>query len=290
MLTWRLPKVTSARSRRAGCGPRVRRRGFPILMMAAVMSMAAAPQSALVRARQLYNQQQYDAAIDAAVEARKIAASVDVASLVFARAHLERFRLAANAVDLGAARDALRQVNSTRLTSSERVELLIGLGEMLYLDDRCGAAAEQFDLAVAQMDRADPNAGRALEWWASALDRQAQLDPATDQQALYALILRRMEDELRRDAGSAVASYWVAAAARGVGDLQRAWDAAIAGWVRARLAGDRSVALRADLDRLVRQAVIPERARQMASSADPQQAAEAMRVEWDRIKEQWTDR
>jgi hypothetical protein len=290
MLTWCLPGVTSARNRRAGCRPRARTRGFPILVMAAVMSTAAAPQSALVRARQLYNQQQYDAAIDAAVEARKIAGSVDVASLVFARAHLERFRLTANAVDLGAARDALRQVNSTRLTSSERVELLIGLGEMLYLDDRCGAAAEQFDLAVAQFDRADPNAGRALEWWASALDRQAQLDPATDQQTLYALILRRMEDELRRDAGSAVASYWVAAAARGVGDLQRAWDAAIAGWVRARLAGDRSVALRADLDRLVRQAVIPERARQMASSGDPQQAAEAMRAEWDRIKEQWTDR
>ena len=290
MLTMCLPGAPSARDWRTGRGPRVRRPGFPILVMVAVMSTGAAQQSALVRARQLYNQQQYDAAIDAAVEARKSAASVDVASLVFARAHLERFRLTANAVDLVAARDALRQVNSTRLTSSERIELLIGLGEMLYLDDRCGAAAEQFDLAVAQIDRADPNAGRALEWWASALDRQAQLDPATDQQALYALILRRMEDELRRDAGSAVASYWVAAAARGVGDLQRAWDAAIAGWVRARLAGDRSVALRADLDRLVRQAVIPERARQTASPGDPQQAAATMRAEWDRIKEQWTDR
>ena len=43
----------------------------------------------------------------------------------------------------------------------------------------------------------------------------------------------RMEIEVRIDPGSAPANYWLAAAARGAGDLDRAWHAAIAGWIRA---------------------------------------------------------
>ncbi len=261
-----------------------------ILIVAALVSVAAAERDALLRARQLYNEQQYDAAIEAAGEARRTAASVDAASLVFARAHIERFRRTGDAADLAAARDALRQINATPLTARERVELLVGLGETLFFDDRYGAAAEQFDLALAHIDQADPSRGPTLEWWASARDRQAQLDPGADQELLYAPVLERMEAELRRDAGSAVASYWLAAAARGTGDLQRAWDAAVAAWVRARLAGDPGSALRADLDRLVQQAIIPERARQIASAKDPQQAVAALRAEWERIKAQWADR
>ena len=45
-----------------------------------------------------------------------------------------------------------------------------------------------------------------------------------------------MSAELATDGGSAPASYWLAVAARGTGDLERAWQAAIAGWVRASLA------------------------------------------------------
>jgi hypothetical protein len=257
---------------------------------AAILSIAAAPQDALLRARQLYNQRQYDAAIDAAVEARRTAASAEAASLIFARAHLERFRQTSDTADLAASRDALKRIDSARLTPREHVELLIGLGEMLYLDERFGAAAELFDSALARVDPADPDAGRTLEWWASALDRQAQLDPAVEQRLIYAPVLQRMETELRHDAGSAVASYWLAAAARGVGDLQRAWDAAVAGWVRAPLTGDRRDGLRADLDRLVLQAIIPERAREFAPPAGVQQAVDAMRAEWERIKQEWTNR
>jgi hypothetical protein len=243
-----------------------------------------------MRARQLYNQEQYDAAIDAAVEARRTAASADAASLVFARAHLERFRRTGEAAGLAAARDALSRIDSTRLTPRERIELLIGLGEILYLDERFGAAAELFDIALAHMDPGDPDAGRTLEWWAGALDRQAQLDPAAEQKLIYAPVLQRMENELRRDAGSAVASYWLVAAARGAGDVQRAWDAAVAAWVRAPLAGDRRDPLRADLDRLVQQAIIPERARDLAPGGNVQQAVDTLRSEWARIKQQWTNR
>ena len=250
-----------AHGRHPACPDRTRRRrtrGLPLLVIAAVVSMGAGPRDALLRARQAYNQQQYDAAIEAATEAQRVAASADAAALVLARARLERFRQKGSADDPAAARDGFIRLDSSRLTPRERQELLVGLGEVLFLDERYGAAAEQFNLALSRSDPAAPGAWRTLEWWASALDRQAQLEPGVDQELLYAPVLQRMEDELRGNAASAVASYWLSAAARGVGDLPRAWDAAVAGWVRAPLSGDQREALRADLDRLVLQAIIPE--------------------------------
>jgi hypothetical protein len=97
--------------------------------------------------------------------------------------------------------------------------------------------------------------------------------------------MERMDVELRRDPGSAPANYWRAVAARGSGDLDTAWDAAVAAWVRAALAPD-STQLRSDIDRLVTEAIIPERARsrQGRETAD---AAESMRSQWSVIKEQW---
>jgi hypothetical protein len=70
-------------------------------------------------------------------------------------------------------------------------------------------------------------------------------------------------------------------AARGQGDLQGAWEAVQAGWVRAPMAGDRAPALRADLDRLVLTALVPERARALG------QPPEALREEWERFKSRW---
>ena len=261
------------------------------LLVVTLASIGAGPRDALSRARQFYNCQQYDAAIGAATEARQAPDLADAAALVLARAHLERFRMSANAADLMAARDALTRIHPARLPPSERVELIIGLGEWLYFDDRAGAAAEEFELALAHVDQRNPNAReRVLDWWASALDRHAQLGLESDRRPLYTRIVQRMEEELRRDAGSAVASYWLVAGARGSGDLERAWDAAIAGWVRAPLAGDRREALRADLDRIVSQAIIPERARRTSSPEDSVQAIAMMRGAWDVLKQTWTVR
>ena len=64
-----------------------------------------------------------------------------------------------------------------------------------------------------------------------------------------------------------------------------AWDAAVAGWVRATLAPETSTALRADLDRLITQAVIPERARQRGVPVA--EATASLRNEWETIKSQW---
>src|SRR5215207_3291315 len=111
--------------------PRLRGLG---MLLAAVMSLGQTrPEvqgpNALLRARQLYNTQNYDAAIEAADEARKVPALANAALVVGARARLERFRNGGAMADLVDAREALKLVYATSLAPREHVELLIGLGE-----------------------------------------------------------------------------------------------------------------------------------------------------------------
>ena len=91
-----------------------------------------------------------------------------------------------------------------------------------------------------------------------------------------------MQEELGATLTSVAAVYWLSVAARGQGDLQGAWEAAEAGWVRAPMASDRGAALRADLDRFVLTALVPERARALG------RPPETLRSEWERFKERWT--
>lgn len=260
-----------------------------IYVLAACGPLHAAEPAALSRARALYNAADYDKAIEAATEARTVPATADAASLVLARAHLERYRQRADPNDLAAAREALRGIRQEALTPRERVDLLVGLGQSLFLGEAFGAAAELFDTALVHRGTmsAHPRA-LLLDWWASALDREAQTRPPERRAAVYQRIANQMEQELREDPGSAPASYWLAVAARGTGDLERAWDAAVAGWVRAALNPDTAPSLRADLDRFVTQALVPERARQRsAAGGDGHDAAAALRSEWELIKSQW---
>lgn len=245
---------------------------------------------ALARARALYNEADYDAAIAAAAAARNVPSAADAASLVLARAHLERYRQRADAADLAAARDALRGVRPQALNPRDRVDLLVGLGQSLFLGEAFGAAAEIFDAALAQ---SAPLPGRErtllLDWWATALDREAQSRPHDRRAPVFRRIAERMEGELAERPSSAPASYWLAVATRGAGDLERSWDAAVAGWVRATLDPDTAASLRADIDRLVTQALIPELARQRQSAArESSDIAAALRAEWNLIKSQWS--
>jgi hypothetical protein len=95
-----------------------------------------------------------------------------------------------------------------------------------------------------------------------------------------------MRDEQGDNPESAAAAYWLAAALRGAGDAMDAWHAATAGWVRARLAGARSATLRADLDKLVLQGIIPDRVRTL-NPADREAAELQLRADWELIKERW---
>jgi hypothetical protein len=245
-------------------------------------------------ARRLYNEQRYDEAIRVADEARQVPALAHPAAIVFARAHLERFRLLRDRQDLVDAREALKSIEASALNSRDRVELLIALGETLYfddestLDDRFSAAAEQFEVALAHAEVLEARARDLLfDWWAGALDRQAQQGPESARGSIYARVLTGAEAELARDPGAGSASYWLAAAARGTNDMARAVGAASAGWVRAGSLGERGLALRADLDRLMRQVILPERAREIATGADPRPTLILLEGQWTQFKEKW---
>jgi hypothetical protein len=301
----------------------------PLLLSACLLlivqppARAADPQDPLARARALYNQRNFGEAIEAAEDARRVPARADSADLIAARGYLERFRESGAPEDLSGARERLRRINADRLSSTERSELLVGLGEELFFDDSVGAAASVFDSLLidprdltypgdpgnprdssdssASMDsklprdprgaKGDPREPtllgpgareRVLDWWASALDRQARPRPDIERQSVYQRIRDRMRVELGRNPGSAAASYWLAAAALGQGDVQAAWDAALAGWVRGPLAPDLGAALRGDLDLLVERAIVPERSKTLALPP------ETVLAEWEAFKEKWS--
>ncbi len=248
---------------------------------------AAATRADLARARSLYNQRQFDQAIEAADLARQTPDTADAAAVVLARAHLERYRERVDPADLSAARTALAAVRPTGLDGRDRLEFLIALGASLFLEDDFGAAAEIFASGLGRADALDSALYDAfLDWWGSAVERQSAGADRTRRVASFERLSGRMNDELSRNPSSAVAGYWVVVAARGVGEPLRAWDAAVASWVRARLAGERTSSLRADLDRVVREGIIPDRVRDLPVDQRAQAESE-LRAEWELVKEKW---
>jgi hypothetical protein len=258
-----------------------------VLLLVAVPAAYAAEPPALAKARTLYNAGNYEGAIDAAAVARQIPQFADAAALVIARAHLQQYRQRAEPADLTAAREALGAVRAGVLGPRDQVDLLVGLGQSLYLGEIYGAAAELFDTALSRATSLEPHDRLLLlDWWATALDREAQTRPSDRRGAAYERIAARMDEELRRDPGNAPANYWLAVAARGSGDVDRAWSTAIAAWIRSRLSPASADTLRSDLDRLVTQALIPERAR-TRPAREQAEAMTAFKAEWELVKEQW---
>ena len=258
-----------------------------LVLLAAAGSADAAEPAALAQARTLYNAGKYDAAIDAATAARRDPKTEDAATLVLARSHLERFRVAAAPDDLVAARTALAAVRSHALSARDQLDLLIGLGQTLFFGDTFGPAADVFDTALGRAAMLSPRErSRLLDWWATALDREAQQRAPERRPPVFARIVDRMQQELGNEPGSAAANYWLVVGARGAGDLDRAWDAAIAGWVRATLDSETAASLRGELDRVVSEVVIPERARARGGREQADVAA-ALKTVWDSVKETW---
>jgi hypothetical protein len=257
-----------------------------------VLAAPAAAQVGLEPARRLYNEGRFTEAIELAARLRAHPGLADAARLIIGRAQLERYRQTADRADLEAAREALREVRGGALPLREQSELLVGLGESLYLEELYGSAADLFESAFETAYRVSPRAfDRVFDWWATSLDRQAQSGMADDRDALYERIEARAHEAIMRDPGSGPAAYWLVVSYRALADPGRAWEAAIAGWLRAPLVEDGGAALRADLDRLVLQAVIPERVRQLADSdADRERAASQLRDVWEGIKKEWTPR
>jgi len=256
------------------------------LFCAVLVALAAAPARAaddpLAKARQLYNQRRFADAIAAADQLRP-GARRDGADLVAARSYLEQYRGSGAEEDLTSARERLRALDPLRLTQRERIEYVVGLGETLYFEQSFGASAAVFDSVLQTTELLEVDArDRVLDWWADAVDREGRPRPEIERRAVYQRIRSRMEDEIATHPTSTTAAYWLAAAARSQGDLEAAWDAAEAAWVRAPLTADKGAMIRGDIDRLVLRAIIPERAKITA------QPPEKLIDDWEKFKERWS--
>ena len=157
------------------------------------------------------------------------------------------------------ARRRFEDVDASRLDARDRLELLIGLGEALYLDDLFLPAAELLESAMGEAPLLGRRRARSV---ARLVGDGARSPRAVPRRRPSAVAIYRPHPgahgaEIERIPGTGAAAYWMAVAARARGDIDRAWDLARAGWVRAQLTRDRGAALAPDLDRLVREAIIP---------------------------------
>lgn len=265
----------------------LRSSALAVALVFALAQPAEAQRAELARARTLYNQRQFDGAIEAAAVASKTPATADAATVVLARAHLERYRERANPEDLSAARAALGTVRVSNLDARDSVDFQMALGEALFFDDDYGAAATIFESGIDAAVAQGPQTGEAmLEWWGSAIERHADSLERDARIAASGRLRDRMTRELAKNPGSAAAAYFLVVGIRGAAEPVEAWNAAIAGWVRARLAGARSAMLRADLDKLVLEGIIPDRVGSVAADKRAQEESD-LRGEWAVVKERW---
>src|SRR5262249_44044617 len=138
---------------------------------------AAQPREPLARARFLYNERHFALAVLAADEAAKTPERQDSAHLIAARALLERYRETEAEDDLTGARERLRRINPAKLGVRERTELIVGFGETLFFEGTSGAAADVFESVLARADIGAQARERVLDWWATAVEREARPRP-----------------------------------------------------------------------------------------------------------------
>lgn len=263
-----------------------------VCLLLLVWPAPAVAQSDLERARAAYNAGQFDESIAAATVAKNKPVAAPSATLIAARARLERFRQKNDQKDLAAARADLMSLNPRLLAPQEIIEWQIGLGITLFLDNQTGPASEMFStvlpsargrLSAAEFDK-------LLEWWASTLSRVAESQTGTARKDAYGAMLTSVREELERNPLSRPTGYWVVVAARGAGDLEGAWNAAVTGWLRAGSQPD-GIQMRSDLDRFVTQTLIPERAQARTGQrldAKATQAEIATQTEqWRAVAQQW---
>jgi hypothetical protein len=243
---------------------------------------------AIEEARRLFVQERFEAALMSVSTARKLAPASAEARLLAGRAGIERYRQTADPLELDAALDALDGLDGAELEAQDRPDLVMALAMGLYMTGEFRAAADFFE-AASESTRDSGLQNGLLDWWATAMDRHAHLQASEDRPATYERVRARMDDELRRRPGASAAGFWRVAALRARGDLDGAWNAAIAGWVRAQLGDDGGVALRELLDAFVTATLIPEQAGRLATPARPATDIEAVLMgEWTDLKGKWT--
>ncbi len=272
----------------------VQRKRGAVLFCAALLLVpaTAAAQSELARARQLYNQGRFDESIAAAEIARSRAKTAASAGLVIARARLERFRKSGNQQDLSESRKELITLNPKALSAPEAVEWNIGLGEALVFEHELGPASKIFGetIPLARTRLTPAEMEKLIEWWASALSGLAETLPGSSRAEKYRDLLSMLKMVTDEHPPSRAVVYWSVVASRGTGDFDSSWNAAVAGWIRAR-SMDGGDQLRRDLDTFVTGTLIPERAQARTGQPLDVRATTAevfaITEEWRGLTERW---
>ncbi len=218
-----------------------------------------AQRAELAKARALYNERQFDAAIEAATAARAVAGDCRCGG------------------DCPGARPPRTLSRTSRSVGSELPRAARWrrprLGARPARSGRVPACAGRVALSRGRLRRGGGDFRRAA-WKRRRHDPElhdaharlvGQRDRAAGGGAARAIRARRRSSgsatactrSCRGIPASATASYWSVVALRGSGEADRAWDAAVAGWARARLMGERSAAFRADLNRSCSKASSP---------------------------------
>jgi hypothetical protein len=253
----------------------------------------AAAQNDLKRARTLYNAGQFEEAIEAATSLRGRPDLAPSATLIIARSRLERFRRLGDPQQLETARQELRSVNPHSLAPQEAIEWQIGLGTALFLEEQAGPASEIFKAVIpsARARFTPPEFEKLLEWWGSTLSRLAESLSGDARKQAYERFRSDVSLELERNPLSAAATYWMVVSSRGAGDLDGAWNAAVAGWIRAGTHQD-GRQIRSELEVFVMQTLIPERAQlrtgqRLDAKATLTEIA-ALNQEWRTVTTRWS--
>lgn len=262
------------------------------LVLALLSPRAAAAQSDLERARMFYNAGQFEQAIAAATSAGNKPAAASSARLIIARARLERFRRLGDAKDLATARAELVSLKPGSLAPQEAIEWQMGIGAALFLEDQPGPAAEMFAtlLPSARARLSTDEFQKLLDWWGTAVSRLAESATGSARKQTYEKLRTDARSELDRNPFSRPATYWTVVSSRGAGDLDAAWNAAVAGWIRmsGQLDGRH---LQGDLDTFVTHTLVPERAQartgQRLDAKSTIAEIAALNEEWRALTSRW---
>jgi hypothetical protein len=250
---------------------------------ALALPQLASAQTDLERARAFYNAGQFDESIAAATTASSRPAMANSARLIIARARLERFRRLGEPKELDTARSELISLKPSALAPQEAIEWQIGVGTALFLEDQLGPAAEAFaTLLPSARTRLTPEEFQKL------LEESLTGNART---RIYENLRVDSRSELERNPFSRAATYWAVVASRGAGDLDAAWNAAVAGWIRmnGQIDGQQ---IQTDIDTFVTRTLIPERAQARTSQRLDAKATiaeiAALNDEWRAIAARWS--
>jgi hypothetical protein len=262
------------------------------LALTLALPLSAAAQSDLERARTFYNAGQFDESIAAATTASTRPAAANSAKLIIARARLERFRRQGDQAELATARAELISLKPSTLAPQEAIEWQIGVGTALFLEEQLGPAAEAFaTLLPSARGRLSPEEfQKLLDWWGTAVSRLAESLMGNARRRIYERLRVDARSELERNPFSRAATYWTVVSSRGAGDLDAAWNAAVAGWIRMNGQPDERQ-VQTDIDTFVTRTLIPERAQartgQKLDARPTTSEIAAMNEEWRAVTARW---